>query len=103
MITSELRAILERSMDFVLKTPKGALKMSGEVLAAARGRVDLETKMSFVAGIIWGAVLAYYANRLQRDSSRDEYAELLDLVQRRLFEVRLAFLGAMGKGKEPSP
>jgi len=91
-LNKEARSMIETEVDFYLKNPKTVEERARMVLRAQGIEPNLETVLSFIVGWLMAQVSMFYHVRHKRDISRDEFTELVQLLKRRAFELRQAFI-----------
>lgn len=91
-LDNNVRSLVEKEIDTILKEPK---KMEENVRLALRLQgiePNLETVLSSITGMIIGRVLQVYGSIYKRDMTRYEMMQLVQLLKRRAFELRQAFI-----------
>jgi len=87
----KIRAAFEEAIDNFIKEPDSEENIS--VILQAQGiEPNLETVLSFIAGTAWGLVQGYYVTRHGRMMKTEENEEFIQLMKRRAWELRQAFL-----------
>lgn len=89
---TDSRSLIERTIDRILKDPKEMEKNIRWALGAQGIEPNLETVLSFITGTVWGGVCVFLHFRYNRTMNSDEQEELIELLQRRAFELRQAFV-----------
>ena len=92
-LDKDARIIVEKNIDTLIKYPKRAEKMYRDSLRRQGIEPNLETILSSIAGYIEGLVEGFYNLKHGRALNEDERNELFDLLHRRAFEIRQAFVG----------
>jgi len=91
---ADARRALEQDVDSVLKDPRTVESNSTLLLRGVGIEPSLETILSYITGMITGRVHAIYRTKYNRELNRDEARELIDLLRRRAWEIRQAFIAA---------
>ena len=92
-LDSEIRAALEESIDNFLEDAEGSEKIISIILEAQGIEPNLETLLSFIVGNAWGLMIAFYTTRYQRGMNDDESKDFIQVMKRRAWELRQAFIG----------
>lgn len=92
-LNDNLRTALEKSIDNFLKNPEGSEKNVSGVLIKQGIEPKLDTILSFLVGNAFGFVLSWYATKHQRTPTSDEFDDFNQLMKRRAWELRQAFIG----------
>jgi len=92
-LTDEARIGVEKEIDSMLKTPKRTERTFRYALKSQGIQPNLETLLAFLAGDLYGYVWGLYIHKYKRMLNQDENNELIDLLKRRAFELREAFVG----------
>jgi hypothetical protein len=91
-LDDEVRLSLEKSIDNFIKTPVESEKTASNILEAQGIEPNLETILSLIAGTALGITFAFYRKKFNRDINRDECIDLIQLIKRRAWELREAFI-----------
>lgn len=91
-LDNELRMILEKQFDDVIKEPKEFEEMFRSVLRDQEIEPNLETILSFITGFLTGLIDGLYLQKIGRTLKGKEIFELNELLKRRAFELRQAFM-----------
>ena len=89
-LDDSVRTMIERMSDSWMKDPKATEETYRFILEKQGIEPNLETVLSFIAGIIVGASDGAYSIKYNRLMNVDERKELTDLMNRRIFEIRQA-------------
>ena len=92
-LTAEARAVLEKNIDSVLEKPEEREEIYSSTLKEHGIEPNLETILSFITGFLTGLMAQFYVSKYGRFLNADEIGELTELMKRRAFEIRMAFMG----------
>lgn len=92
-LDKDTRLIVEKNIDALIRYPKKAEKMYRDGLKRQGIEPNLETILGSIVGYIEGLVDGFYTLRHGRALDDDERNELFELLHRRAFEIRQAFIG----------
>lgn len=88
----DVRIKLEKEVDSILKDPKWVEETFSSALRAQGIEPNLETILSFITGLLVGIADGVYFLKFSRSMNSDEIVELVELLKRRAFEIRQAFI-----------
>ena len=94
----EVRGGLELSIDNFLKEPKESERMISIILRSQGIEPNLDAILSFIVGTAFGIVMTIYRIKYNRDMNSQEHANFLELMKRRAWELREAFIAARIEG-----
>ena len=86
------RLALENFIDQVLKDPEQYEALIKIVLRSQGIEPTLDSCLSLVAGYSLGGVISFYAVTLKREMNDDEINNYVQLMKRRAWEIRQAFI-----------
>ena len=86
------RIVVEKNIDSMINTPKETEETYRFIIGDQGIEPNLETILSFVTGMLMGVVDGFYYSKYKRLMDNDERNELLELLKRRAFELRQAFI-----------
>lgn len=89
---NNVRSLVEEEIDNILKSPKETEEDARFVLTLQGIEPNLETVLSSITGMILGRVMQVYRLIYKRKMTPDELIELVELLKRRAFELRQAFI-----------
>ena len=87
-----IRTIVEKNADSAIKKPKVAERAYANILRSQGIEPNLETVLSFLMGHLTGIVDGMYVHKHKRLPTSDENDELNQLLKRRAWEIRQAFM-----------
>jgi len=91
-LDNNVRSLVEEEIDNILKSPKETEEDARFVLTLQGIEPNLETVLSSITGMILGRVMQVYRLIYKRKMTPDELIELVELLKRRAFELRQAFI-----------
>jgi len=91
-LDDRVRMMLEKNIDTVIDNPEGTELSYRSMLTFQGIEPNLETVLSYLVGMLIGAADGSYVAYHQRLMSSDERMKVLELLKRRAFELRQAFL-----------
>ena len=85
---------VEKNVDSIIKDPKKAERLFSLFLTAQGIESNLETILSFIDGLLLGGVSELYNFKFHKGflESEEELLELTNLLKRRAWEMREAFI-----------
>ena len=92
-LDKEARSNIEDTVDLLLKDPKKYEVSYSEALKKLGIEPSLETVLSFSSGYILGLTAGHIISRYKRIMKIEEVTEFLNLMKRRAWELRQAFIG----------
>jgi len=92
VLDTVIRAGLEKSIDDILKDIEDSEKTYSIILEAQGIESSLETILSFIAGITFGRTSSAYIIKHGRQMNKDEMIAFVQLLKRRAWEIREAFI-----------
>ena len=87
----DARIILEDEIDRVLKEPQTIERGYSMFLQAVGIDSELDSILSFIAGVIYGRTADLYMLKYKRWPSQQELNEFIPLLKRRVSELRESF------------
>ena len=87
-----IRLSLEETIDNFIKTPVESEEIVSILLEAQGIEPNLDTILSLIAGTAWGLATGFYLKKYKRIMNKDENIELIQLIKRRAWELREAFI-----------
>lgn len=93
-LDDEVRILVEKNIDAIIKKPKEIEEAYRFILREQGIQPNLETILSFITGMLAGIADSFYRFKYERLTNLDEKDELIELLKRRAFELRQAFIGA---------
>ena len=91
-LDKQVRLIIEGNFDEILKDSKSYEKVYSDMLRSIGIESNLERLVSFFSGFILGTTQQLYRRKYGRGLNSEEINELIELMKRRAFEVRMAFM-----------
>ena len=91
-LDDEARITVEANLDDAIRNPEVAERAFKLVLRKQGIEPTIETVLSYVVGNLHGLVYGFYIHKHGRILNDDENKDLADLLRRRAFELRDAFL-----------
>ena len=89
----EIRVKLEEFLDIIL-SDRDKFKKSFSIVLEDQGiEANLETILSFIAGDTFGVTTGMYHIKHERSMNVDEMSDYLQILKRRAWELRQAFIG----------
>ena len=92
-LDKDARTYLEAQFDEMLKDPKSYEESFSIILEGQGIEPNLESMLSLVAGYILGGLVNFYHLKYRRMLNDDEKSDLLQIMKRRAWELRQAFIG----------
>jgi hypothetical protein len=86
------RVMVEQIIDNIMQDPIVAEETYRFILKKQGIEPNLETILSFITGLLNGAVEGFYTFTHERLLNSDERNRLAELLKRRAFELRQAFM-----------
>ena len=80
----KIRYALEREVDEIIKNPKKAI----EILEDIGVEPTEEHALAFIAGFLTAVVASFY----EKEMPAEDRKEMIELIRRRITEIRLAFM-----------
>jgi len=93
-LDKELRSALEETIDNFLNDAERSERHVSDILREQGIEPNLETVLSYIAGIIMGWAMASYAVTRRKAMNTDEGNAVLTFMKRRAYELREAFIKA---------
>jgi len=91
-LDDEARLAVEKIVDALLKNPKEYLERFLSGLRGVGIQPSLETVLAFITGMLCGTSGGIYVQKYGRSMTKDELNELIDLLERRAWELRQEFV-----------
>ena len=91
-LTSDARSLFENSMDVFIDDAKNSEDAISNHLKSQGIEPNLETILSHINGFMSGLIWYYYEANYNRTLNPDEATDLSNLLKRRAFELRHAFI-----------
>ena len=91
-LDEDARIMVEKNIDIVIKEPKKYEEAFRSILKVQGIEPNLETILSFIIGLLAGMADGIYVFKYERTTNADEKKELMELLNRRAFEMRQAFV-----------
>jgi len=91
-LDKDLRVILEGAFDRLLSEPKEFEEAFSMMLRVEGIEPDLDAILSYISGYMEGLANAYYTIKYDRTMTKEERKEFIDLMRRRAWELRQAFI-----------
>jgi hypothetical protein len=92
-----IRNKIELAIDNMLKDPQKVYDEISTMLSKQGIEPDLDAILSAISGYFWGRVKAEYLDKFKRDLNEDEKTDFNELMGRRAWELREAFMGSLFK------
>jgi hypothetical protein len=92
-LDQDIRSILESNLDAVINDPEKAERAVTYILARQGIEANLETLLGYLTGMISGLISGIYLCKHRRNLNSEEELELTNLLKRRAWEMRQAFIG----------
>lgn len=87
-----LRVMIEQIIDNFIDGPDVIDESCSLILTEQGIESNLETALSFIIGTVHGVAMSYYIIKYNRKIKTEEMMDLIKLLKRRAFEVRMAVL-----------
>ena len=91
-LDDDIRAVLEKNVDTIVDEPEKAEEALSIALRKQGIEPNLESSLSHATGFLTGLVEGMYIYKFKRHPNPEERDELLELLKRRAFEIRMAFM-----------
>ena len=91
-LTDEARSYLESNIDMMLSDPDWWERNISNLLQRQGIEATLETILSYISGMLGGHVDGFYQSHYSRKITNDEWLEFDQIMKRRAWEIRQAFI-----------